>query len=142
VIVVAVPPEGFSWIKERLHLEVTPGFRAVAACSDDGEVLGMVGFDAWTENAVQMHVAIDDPGVMRSRRFVRDSFAYPFLQAKKGIIYTVTASDNERSLRFQRGLGFREAWRLQDGWNIGVDLVVMVMKRDECRWLFRKPVEA
>lgn len=141
MIVRAAPSDHYGWILRRCQLAPTPGFRAIEALDGEGRVVAMLGYDAWTENAVQMHVAIDTPKVMAAREFTHAAFAYPFLQAKKGIVYTVTPGSNEKSLRLQRGMGFKEAWRLPDGWAPGVDLVVMVMRREECRWLGRKPVE-
>jgi hypothetical protein len=35
-------------------------------------------------------------------------------------------------------MGFRETFRLKNGWDIGVDMVLKEMHRDECRWLLKE----
>jgi hypothetical protein len=139
VITRAAPREHYPWIVERCSLSITPQFRAVEAVGADGKILAMVGYDLWTENAVQMHVAVDDPRVFLSRTFLHAGFDYPFNQAKRGLVYTVTPGDNHRSADFQAGLGFTVVHHLPDGWARGISLVFRVMRREDCAWLHRPP---
>ena len=127
----------FEWIRSRTSCAVGPGFRAIAAREGD-RILGMVGFDGWwgapgSGGAVQMHVAIDAPPC--ARRLVRAAFDYVFNQAGKAVAIGVVPSHNARALRFDLGLGFRESYRVRDGWAPGDDMIFLEMRRDECRWL-------
>jgi RimJ/RimL family protein N-acetyltransferase len=132
VIVRAAHPEEFGWLVERAECAITPGFRAIAA-EDQGRIVGMVGFDGWTPNSVTMHVALDSPACLRS--LLPEIFDYAFRQAGKGLALGIIPAGNERSVNLAKRVGFREAYRVRDGWSVGEDLIVLEMRREECRWI-------
>jgi hypothetical protein len=125
------PKEHFSWLVERTKCATTEGFRAIEAFDDRG-IQGMVGFDYWTPNAVQMHVAAS-PAAVRS--LLWPAFHYAFEQAGRGLAIGITPASNERACAFNRRCGWREAYRIKDGWTVGEDMIVFEMRRNECRFL-------
>lgn len=125
--------EAFSWIEERTGCVLTRNARAIEARDDSGRIRGVVAYDNWTENAVQLHMAVDFPAVWRS--LIRPGFSYAFEECRKGLLIGVIAADNPRSLKMTKRLGFRETYRIQDGWAAGVDLIVHELRRADCRWL-------
>jgi hypothetical protein len=98
-----------------------------------GRILGMVGFDHWTPNGCQLHVAADTPAAWPC--LVRSMFQYVFGERKKGVVVGWVLSSNERCLSLAMGLGFVEVARIRDGWATGVDLVGIEMRKETCRWL-------
>jgi RimJ/RimL family protein N-acetyltransferase len=132
VIIRAAHPEEFGWLVERAECAITPGFRAIAA-EDAGRIVGMVGFDGWTPNSVTMHVALDSPACLRG--LLPEIFGYAFVQAGKGIALGIIPADNARSVNLAKRVGFSEVHRVRDGWAVGVDLVVLEMRRERCRWI-------
>lgn len=129
----AAPPAHFPWLEERTGCVLTRNARAIEAVDDSGRVRGMVAFDAWTSNSVQAHMAVDAPVVWRA--LLPAAMDYAFRQAGKGLLLGIIPSHNARSVGFTRHVGFREAYRVPDGWALGDDLVVMELRREECRWL-------
>lgn len=125
--------EAFNWVQERTGCVLTVRARALEARDTAGRIRGVVAYDCWTENAVQAHMAVDAPVVWRS--LLPSVFTYPFLEAGKGLLLGIIPANNERSCNMTQRLGFREAYRVLDGWAVGVDLVVHEMRRHECRWL-------
>lgn len=123
----------FGWIQSRTQCALSPTFRAIEAVDDEGNIRGMVGFDGWTQNAAQMHVAIESPGALRA--LLKPSFSYLFGEAGRSIALGLVPSHNETALRFDKHIGFRETYRVKDGWAPGDDMVLLEMRRDECRWL-------
>jgi hypothetical protein len=103
---------------------------------DQKGLLAITAYDGWTENSVKIHVWIRDGGAI-SRKFIKESFRYPFEIAKKGLVIGITPGYNHASLEFNRRVGFREVYRIPDGWASGTDLVIQLMRRDQCRWLTR-----
>lgn len=93
----------------------------------------MVAYDCWTESTVQAHMAVTTPIAWRSLR--GPAFDYPFQQCGKLKVLGVIPAHNRKSLRMAESLGFREAYRIEDGWAEGDDLVLVEMRRDECRWI-------
>ncbi len=132
----AAPREHYGWLSERAGCLPTEGFRAIEAVDSQGRIRGMVGFDGWTDGSVGMHVALDTPNAARA--LIRPAFLYPFVQVSRRVVIGVTAGNNYRAIRFNLRLGFREALRIPDGWAPGVDLVVMTMRREDCRWISKE----
>ena len=131
--VVAASPEDFDWLVERTQCAPTLGFRAIKAIDETGRILGMVGYDGWTENAVQAHMAVDTP--MAWRAMLGPAFAYPFQECGKGVILATIPAGNARSVHLAKRFGFVEVFRVRDGWVLGEDLLLLEMRREACRWL-------
>lgn len=129
----AAPPEHFDWLLSRIGLVPALDFRAIEAVDGSGEIRAMVGYDRWTHNSVNAHIAVDAPIALRS--IVPAAFAYPFQQVGYGVIVAPVAADNLASMRLCQGLGFRDAYRIRDGHKRGVDLVLWEMRREACRHL-------
>lgn len=128
--------EAFEWVQARTGCVLTPNARAIEARDASGRIRGVVAYDHWTVNAVQAHMAVDAPIVVRS--LLPAAFEYPFLEAGKGVMIGIIPAVNLRSCTMARHLGFREAHRVRDGWAIGEDLIIHELRREECRWLQRK----
>lgn len=82
-----------------------------------------------------MHVAGIGNWITRELLFA--AFDYPFTQCDIEHIIGPVAANNHRALRFNKHLGFEVLHRLRDGFEHGVDLVVMRMARHQCRWLVK-----
>ena len=96
-------------------------FGGIVAQDERGELMGMVGFDSWSPNAVMAHFAIPRPRCIVP--LWNETIGYLSKWDRKAI-FGVTPSDNDRALRFIARLGFSEVTRLKDGWSDGVDLVI------------------
>jgi hypothetical protein len=137
----AAPPQALPWLWARVGCSYTAEFRAIMAVRDSADlenlraadIAGMIGYDLWTENAVVMHIALDNPAAFRS--LIVPAFEYPFIQGKKGIALATVRSDNQRSMRLCERVGFRETHRIKDGMEQGVDAVLYEMRLEDCRWI-------
>lgn len=129
----AAPPPDFLWLQRRTGCALTSDFNAIRATNALGHVLGMVGFCDWTENSVQAHMAVDAPVVWRE--LLPAAFRYAFEERGRGILLGVIPSHNLRSIRFAKHVGLVETFRIKDGWSSGDDLVLLEMRRENCRWL-------
>lgn len=129
----AAQPSHFAWLVERTSCAPTRGFRAIEAVDASGRIRGMVGYDCWTENAVQAHMAVDTPVAWRS--LIPAVFEYPFLQARKGILLAIIPAGNRKSVRLASHFGFHETHRVRDGWATGEDLLLLELRREDCGWL-------
>lgn len=128
------PAEHYGWIAQRAGLTVPSDFRAIEAVDGD-RIVGMVGYDDWTPNACSMHVAIDHP--LAIRRLLKDAFAMPFVRLGFGVVFGRVLSTNEKALKLDLHLGFKEVCFLHDAWAVGVGIHVLQMRREECRWIGR-----
>ena len=132
MIVRASRPDELAWLCERTGIAPTGDMKAVQACDAFGRIYAQVAAEGWTPNAVRLHIAVDEPIALRS--LLHAAAVWIFDQAKRGLALGVIKSDNARSLRLAKHIGFREAYRVQDGWAKGVDLVALEMRREWCRW--------
>lgn len=128
----AATTEEFRWLTERTGYDPGAGFRAIVQ-EVGGRLVGLVGFDGWTPGAVWMHVAAEAPGACRG--LLRAAFRYAFDDTGRRMALGMVRATNARSLRLAARLGFREVGRLREAWAPGEDVVLLEMRREECRWI-------
>lgn len=123
------------WLVERTKCAVTRGMRAIKAVDASGRIRGMVGYDGWTENAVTAHMAVDT--AIAWRALIPACFEYPFLECGREVMLGIIPADNVKSWGMASSLGFRIVHRVRDGWAKGVELLLLELRRDDCRFLRR-----
>ena len=133
MIVQAAPEYHFYWLVERTSCAVSNRFHAIEAVNKNGTVLGMIGYDLWTKNSVQMHIALDSPVALKA--LIRPASEYPFLQAGRDIVHATIPENNLKSRALVMKAGYREVYRVKDGWDKGVDMILYEMRKHECRWI-------
>jgi len=119
-----VPSDHEDFIRETSYYP-GPQFGGIVAWSWDGQkntIMGAVGFDGWTPNAVTMHWWIKQPRCLMP--LWRESLAYLAQHGKKKIIGT-TPSSNVRALRTMYDkLGWRKVYTIEGGWADNVDIII------------------
>lgn len=130
--VTAAIPDDFSWLGSRCGYTPGDDFRAIKATDATGRIRGMVGFDSWWPNAAHMHVALDSATACRA--LLQPAFRYVFGIAAKALAIGVVPAHNAKSLRFAKSVGFSETHRIRDGWEQGDDMVVLELRREDCRF--------
>lgn len=98
-----------------------------------GEILAMVVFDWWTHNSAEGHVCIEEPSAILP--LLRKALRYFFLETGRSVLLGRVRATNTRALALDKGLGFREVHRIKDGYAVGEDMVLLEMRREDCRWL-------
>lgn len=94
-----------------------------------------VVFDYWTPNGVQGHVYAPRLDLLFSRTFLREVFTHIFIKSDRDVIVAITPGDQKGSLAVSSWLGFKEKYRVRDGWKPGVDMVLKELRRVDCRFL-------
>ena len=128
VTVRPAPPEHYPWIASRANLVIGSEFRAIEAIDGLGRIHGMVGYDGWCPGSVAMHVAMDNPVVLRS--LLRPGFGLPFLELGIPLVKGTVLSNNPRALDLDLHLGFKQVATLKDWWAPGVDIVLLEMRKE------------
>ncbi len=125
--------EEWEWMCQRTHpvlAKDTTGFVAYRG----NRVVAASVFDNWTANSCHVHLAIEDPFVLR-HGFLEECCDFVFGYAERGLALAVIPETNEDSIRFSRHVGFREIFRVRNGYQKDVDLVFLELRKHECRWL-------
>lgn len=102
-----------------------------------GNLMGGVIFNEFTGVCIAAHLAGFEPNWV-SNDLLWISFNYPFVQLKCKKMLGFVPSSNREALAFNDRLGFKEETRIRDVYPDG-DMVVLAMKREDCRWLGLKP---
>lgn len=123
------------WITERANLIPISDVRGIAAESDTGEILGVCAMDTWTDGSVRLHIAIDNPVCMKNYIMIKEVFNYIFNTAGRLTAVGFVPGNNEKALRFDKKLGFKELARIKDGCRKGVDTVILELRKDDCKWI-------
>lgn len=131
--VVACAPADFDGFVARTSAALAHDARGIKAVDSMGRILGMVVYERWTENSVMIHLALDYP--IAARALLYPAFSYPFKEAGRSILVGIVNASNKKAMHLNLRLGFREVTRLRDGFSAGVDLVIMEMRKENCRYL-------
>lgn len=127
----AATPQERKWLIERVGCAATDDLRAIVAVDASGQIRGATAYDFWTATSVQCHMAAETP--MAWRALLPAALEYPFLEADKRVLLAAIRSSNHKSLSVAKHIGFKECYRVKDGFDIGDDLCFMEMRRDD--WL-------
>jgi hypothetical protein len=131
-------PRDAETIAQSIGVHYNPRYDVVISnVTQEGNVLGGVLYTLYTKTSIHMHVSGFKPRWM-TRDLLWVSFHYPFVKLSCSKVLIPVSSGNSKCLAFADNLGFKEEARISDVYQDG-DLVMLSMRRDECRWLSLKP---
>lgn len=122
------------WISQQLHCHLVEDTGGLIAFDGDLKPVAAMVADSFSTTSCCVHIVVRNPMVLRHGFFKLCAEAL-FDGWKRLVIIGVTPSDNKKALRLNKHLGWREIYRIRDGYKVGVDLVVQEMRREDCRWL-------
>lgn len=128
-------PTDWNWVNEQLpimQVEDTSGLIAVDV--ETGERVGALITDNWTNNSVQAHFLIKSPMVLR-HGFLHHCLDFIFNYSGRKAIYGFIPGDNEKAIKLNTHIGFKEVFRMPEGFADGVDYVVMQLLKEDCTCL-------
>lgn len=137
-------PAVTAWVLDRAECLITPtdasSIGVVAGVLDDTRILGGVVFHNWTGRggSVTMHDAGVEDTNWATRDFLWSVFDYAFNQLGCEVVVGPVPSTKTRALDVNRRLGFRQEAVVRGVFPDG-DLVLMTMRRADCRWLRYRP---
>jgi RimJ/RimL family protein N-acetyltransferase len=125
----------YNFLKGRgVHLSRSEDFQAIGRLSAHSqELIGVVAFNNFVGNVCSIHLAGDGNWV--SREFIRAVFDYPFRQLSVVAMIAPVPGNNHKALKFDTHFGFRVIHTVRDGWEKGVDLHLLQLRKEDCRWL-------
>lgn len=100
----------------------------------NGMIEWVVGFNAFLGKTCQMHV-VNLTGKTTPRKLIWAAFHYPFVTCGLEYVFGILNSNNERAVEYDKKLGFTEVNRFHGAHDDGGDIVLLQMKRDDCRWV-------
>jgi hypothetical protein len=138
MIVSAATPEQWQLLAQFLHTHAlvppSPDLRPIGWVSG-GKLQMVVGFNTWLGSTCYGHVACLPDFRFCPRAMIEAAFRYVFETAQRKIVLVTVNSKNRRAMKMDQQLGFREFFRLPAMHDDGGDLVLMHMKREDCRYI-------
>lgn len=134
----ASTPEELTRLCHHVSLMPTMQLRGITLLSHAEPVI-IVGYDGWTDGSVVMHLWIKHPRYV-GRDILREAFRYPFEIGGLQTVIGTVRSDNPEALKFDLGIGFQQAAVIPNAYGPGVDLHLLHMPRNLCKWY--KPHDA
>jgi RimJ/RimL family protein N-acetyltransferase len=138
VIVVANNQKEWVALREflRMRCGVVPSDDMVCiGWVSDGKLQIVVGYNGFIGKVAQIHLAFAPGWHFPPRAMLRECFRYAFETAKLEMLIGVLNSKNERAMRFDQHLGFRELHRLPGMHDDDGDIVMLGMTKSECRYI-------
>lgn len=124
-----------TWLCDRIGYVPTPNMRCIGRVSTQGHLMAVIGFDGWNGACCEMHVAGEGNWISRDLLFA--AFDYPFNVGNCSLVIGRIPSGNKSALKLNLHLGFKVEHTIEGAHPDG-SLVIMTMRRAECRWLERK----
>lgn len=100
----------------------------------DGKIVAVVGYCNFLPNACEIHVGAATGVNWASKDLLWAVFDYPFNKLGVKVIIGSVCASNEEALRLNRHLGFEIVATIPDA-HLDGDLVIMAMRREQCKWL-------
>jgi RimJ/RimL family protein N-acetyltransferase len=132
-VIVALKKEHWPEIEEIMPMVYQDDTTGVVALDDDtGEFLGAVVCEDWTESMCSCHILLKN-AFKALRAGIHNALAdYVFVQAGRIKVMGLVPANNLRAQRLNRHFGFTELFRIEDGYRVGEDYIVMEMKKENC----------
>ena len=101
----------------------------------EGKLVIVVGLQGFLGKVCQIHLAFAPGWHYSPRTMLREVFHHAFVTAGREMLVGIVNSKNEKAMRMDAHLGFRELIRLPGMHDDGGDLVLLGMSKDNCRYL-------
>lgn len=133
--IVGMEPSHWDWVAKHMKILKAPDVKGVVAVDQNGAVVGALVGEQWTPSSCHVHVAITNPMALK-HGLMEEWYRYVFEVCRRGMMIGVIRSDYRKSLNFARRLGWRELYRLNDGFAKGIDFIYMQYTKEQ--WLNRR----
>lgn len=100
----------------------------------DGKIHAVAMYNCFTDISCNIHVVSDGGKRWASRTFLREAFAYPFVQLGLKRLTALVPAKNTDALTLDLRLGFQVEGRMAEATD-NDDLVVLGMLRRNCIWI-------
>ena len=123
------------WVAQKIGNKTPWHLYEAIGIIQEGEIVGGAVIDNYIfEARCSVHCALSNGNAI-SREFLFAVFDYIFRQLKCNAVINVVDSNNHKSLRFTKHIGFTEFHRIKGGSYNDSDAVMFEMQKKDCRWI-------
>lgn len=99
----------------------------------EGVAVGLAICENWTATSVSVHLAVFKPMLLR-HGFFEEIANFVFGTAGREQMIGFVPSDNVKALKLNENIGFKRIGLIPDGFDSGIDTVIMALKSGDCRF--------
>ena len=128
------------WLNERTHVIRCEDTHGIVAYR--GVELGAAAvFDSFTVDACSVHLAIDDPLILRHGLFEQIAY-HAYVVCGRTRMFGLVPDNNAKALKLDKHIGFKEVARIPHAVSEDVGYIIMELHRKDCRFLPEEMREA
>lgn len=131
--------EVVDWVAKQMKRGEGYGLSRGIGVMEDGELIAGVVYNEYNGVNINAHIA----GIGKNwltKSFLWVMFDYPFNQIGVKRISAFIEDENKEAIRFDTKLGFIYETKLEGAYVNG-DILVYVMRREDCKWLDMKGIK-
>jgi RimJ/RimL family protein N-acetyltransferase len=121
------------FINRHRPLEFIQGMRGIGL-ERDGELVAGIIYEGYNYQSIWAHIAAQPGAGWLNKEYLKFCCRYPFELCKVKMILGYVDGANAQTLRFAKHLGFKEETRITEAAADGGDIVILKMRRDDCRY--------
>ena len=126
------------WVNQQVGINQAGDTSGIMAIDlDKNETVGACIMDNWTQNSVQCHFMLTSPLVLK-HKFLECCFNFMFVESNVAKIYGLVPADNLKAVKINKHMGFTVKARLEEAYEVGVDYLLMELKRENCKYVETK----
>ncbi len=132
--IISNPARVYDFVKQYVPIPIVSGMKGLGL-EKDGELIAGVVYEGFNGVNVWMHVAAEPGAKWLTRDYLRYCFHYPFVELGCKRVSGYVEDSNEFAKRFDEHLGFQREAVLKGAASDGGDVILYVMRREECRYV-------
>ena len=132
--IISDPARVYDFVSRLMPLNVVAGMKRLGL-ERDGELVAGVVYEGYNGFNVWMHVAAVPGRSWLNKGYLRYCFEYPFIELGCRRVSGYVEAHNQDARRFDEHLGFRQEAVLSGAASDGGDVILYVMRREDCRFL-------
>lgn len=132
--IVSDPARVWAFVSQHTPVAIMSGMKGLGL-ERDGQLIAGVLYEGYNGHNVWMHVAAEPGRRWLNREYLRYCFYYPFVEMGCSRVTGYVEASNTDARRFDEHLGFKQEAVLQGAASDGGDVILYVMRRENCRYL-------
>jgi RimJ/RimL family protein N-acetyltransferase len=139
--IISNPARVWAYVSDRIPVPVVAGMKGLGL-ERDGELVAGVIYEGFNGVNVWMHVAASPGRRWMNKEYLRYCFHYPFVEMGVQRVSGAVDASNLEARRFDEHLGFKQEAVLKGAAADGGDVILYVMRPEDCRFLARTEHES
>jgi RimJ/RimL family protein N-acetyltransferase len=124
----------YAFVSERTKINRVSGAQAIGL-SKDGDLIAGAIYEGFNGHNVWVHLAGMPGRRWMTRQFLYAGFAYPFIQLGCSRISGYVEAWNMDARRLDEHFGYKQEAVLRGAASDGGDVILYVMRREDCRYV-------